>query len=70
VRHKIERQHPEWARLRYYLLPGDKLQERRIASLEPVAYGGVAIVEELCVLAAADARRLTEGVHDHLLLTL
>src|SRR6185369_16843303 len=37
VRHRLERQHPEWSRLRYYLLPGDRLQERRLASLEPVA---------------------------------
>jgi len=70
VRHRLERQHPEWSRLRYYLLPGDRLQERRLASLEPVAYGGRAQVSELCALAAEQARRLVDGVHDHLLLEL
>ena len=40
VRHRLEREHPEWPRLRHYLLPGDRLQERRLASLEVVAYRG------------------------------
>jgi uncharacterized protein YllA (UPF0747 family) len=70
VRHRLERQHPEWARLRYYLLPGDRLQERRLASLQPVAYGGAAVAGELCMLAAEHARRLADGVHEHLLLQL
>jgi len=70
VRHKLERQHPEWLRLRYYLLPGDKLQERRLASFEVVAYRGRAVAEELAELSAEHARRLTEGVHEHLVLEL
>ena len=70
VRHRLERQHPEWLRLRYYLLPGDKLQERRLASLEVVAYRGGAAGEELAELAAEHARRLADGVHEHLLLEL
>ncbi len=70
VRHRLERQHPEWARLRYYVLPGDKLQERRLASLEPVARGGLGVAGELCTIAADEARRLVGGAHDHLLLTL
>ena len=70
VRHRMERQHPEWVRLRYYMLPGDRLQERRLASLEPVAYGGPELAGELCELAAEQARRLAGGVHAHLLLEL
>jgi len=70
VRHRLERQHPEWLRLRYYLLPGDKLQERRLASLEVAAHRGAASGEELAELAAEHARRLADGVHEHLLLEL
>ena len=70
VRHRVERQHPEWARLRYYLLPGEKLQERRVCSVEPVAYRGAGVVEALCDLATEHAMRLADGVHDHLLLEL
>ena len=70
VRHRFDRQHPEWSRLRYYLLPGDKLQERRLCSMEPIAYKGAAVVQALCDLAAEQAMRLADGVHDHLLLDL
>jgi len=70
VRHRLERQHPEWLRLRYFLLPGDKLQERRLASMEVAAYRGAACGEELAELAAEHARRLADGVHEHLLLEL
>ncbi|HEY3216433.1 MAG TPA: bacillithiol biosynthesis BshC [Candidatus Eisenbacteria bacterium] len=69
-RHRLEREHPEWPRLRYYLLPGDKLQERRLASLEPVAYRGVALVAELCDLAESHAEGLEHGAHSHYLLEL
>ncbi len=70
VRHRLERQFPEWLRLRYYLLPGDRLQERRLASMEVVAYRGASATEELAELAADHARRLADGVHEHLLLEL
>jgi uncharacterized protein YllA (UPF0747 family) len=70
VRHRIERQHPEWLRLRHYLLPGEKLQERRLASLELVAYRGLAVAPALCGLAAEHARELTHGRHEHLLAEL
>jgi uncharacterized protein YllA (UPF0747 family) len=70
VRHRLERQHPEWPRLRYYLLPGERLQERRLASLEVVAYRGVRVVDELCDRAEEHARRLLEGAHEHYLLEL
>jgi hypothetical protein len=70
VRHHLERQHPEWPRLRYYLTPGDRLQERRLASLEVVAYRGVRAAPELCELAEAEARALARGDHAHLILDL
>jgi len=68
ARGQQDREHPLWRRLRYVLLPGDKLQERRLASLEPVARRGAAIVPELVELAAEHAERLASGVHEHLLL--
>ena len=70
VRHRLEREHPEWARVRYVLLPGDRLQERRLASLEPVARRGVEVVGELCDLAADAARELESGRHAHVLAEL
>lgn len=70
VRHKLERQHPEWPRLRYVLLPGDRLQERRLCSLQPLAYRGAGVVDELCGLAQEQVVRLADGVHEHLLLEL
>ena len=70
ARHRLELKHPAWVRIRYALLPGEKLQERRIASLLPVAFRGRAVVRELCELAASHARRLAEGSHEHYLLEL
>ena len=70
VRHRLERQHPEWLRLRYYLMPGDRLQERRLASLEVIAHRGRAVVPVLCDLAAEHVRALTRGVNEHLLVEL
>jgi bacillithiol synthase len=70
VRHRLERQHPEWLRLRYYLMPGDRLQERRLASLEVVAYRGRAVVPALCGLAADHVRALARGVNEHLVVEL
>ena len=70
VRHRLERQHPEWLRLRYFLLPGDRLQERRLASLEVVARRGAQVVDELRELAADHARRVARGVLEHLVLDL
>jgi len=70
LRHRLERQHPEWLRVRYYLTPGDKLQERRIASLDVVARRGAAVVAELCELGAEHARRIAAGVYEHLVLDL
>jgi bacillithiol synthase len=66
VRHRLERGHPEWPRLRHYLMPGDRLQERRLASLEVVAYRGRAVVPALCDLAAEHVRALARGVNEHL----
>ncbi len=70
VRHRLERRHPEWPRLRHYLMPGDRLQERRLASLEVVAHRGRAVVPALCDLAAEHVRALTRGVNEHLLVEL
>ncbi len=68
VRSRLDREHPAWKRLRYVLLPGDKLQERRIAVLEPVARRGAGVVAELCEAATAHAARTAEGVNEHWLL--
>jgi len=65
VRGRIDREHPAWRRLRYVLLPGDKLQERRLASLEPVARRGAGVIGEICDLAAEHAARTADGVHEH-----
>jgi bacillithiol synthase len=70
ARHRLEREHPEWLRLRYYLAPGDKLQERRLASLEPVAWRGIAVAGELCELAEDHAESLERGMHPHALVEL
>ena len=70
ARHRLERQHPEWLRLRYFLMPGDKLQERRLASLEVVARRGAPVVAELCELAAEHARRVAGGTLEHLVIDL
>jgi uncharacterized protein YllA (UPF0747 family) len=70
VRQRLERRHPAWGRVRYYLLPGDRLQERRIASFEPIAYGGLARAHDLCDRAADEAREVARGSHAHLMLEL
>jgi uncharacterized protein YllA (UPF0747 family) len=70
VRHQMERENPEWSRLRYYLLPGGKLQERRLASLEPVPYRGARVAAELCDLAEVHAESLERAEHPHYLLEL
>lgn len=70
VRHRLDREHPEWARLRYYLSPGDRPQERRLASLEPIAWRGEEAAGELCDLAAEHAAALEGGDWRHYLLEL
>ena len=70
VRHRLEREHPEWLRLRYYLSPGDRLQERRLASLEPVAWRGPAVVSQVCELAEEHAQALEAGEWLHYLVEL
>ena len=70
ARHRLEREHPEWLRLRYYLSPGDRLQERRIASLEPVAWRGPDVAAELCDLAEEHAAQVERGDWRHYLLEL
>lgn len=68
VRSKLDREHPAWKRLRYVLLPGDKLQERRLAALEPVARRGVGVIADLCEAAGEHAARTAAGVNEHWLL--
>jgi hypothetical protein len=70
VQKRLERQHPEWLRLRYYLMPGEKWQERRLASLEVAAYRGRATGGEVADLARDHARRLTRGVLEHVVAEL
>lgn len=70
VRHRLERQHPEWMRVRYLLLPGDKLQERRLASLEVPAWRGTAATAELSELALGHARRVGGRTLEHLVIDL
>ena len=69
-RHRIEREHPEWLRLRYHVLPGDKLQERRLASLQPVASRGPEVIAEMCDLAEAHAEAVEQGRFEHLVLDI
>jgi len=57
-----------WRRLRYVLQPGDRLQERRLASLEVVARRGRDVVRGLCDLATEHAHATADGVHEHYLL--
>jgi len=70
VRHQIERRHPEWLRLRYVLLPGDRLQERRLAGMEPVAWRGAALASEMTRLAGEQAEALERGTLEHFLVDL
>jgi len=69
-RHRLEREHPEWLRLRYHLLPGDRLQERRLASLQPVACRGAQVIDEMCDLAEAHAQAIEQGRFEHLVLDI
>jgi hypothetical protein len=68
ARGRLDREQPLWRRLRYVLQPGDKLQERRLASLEVVARRGRDVVRGLCDLATEHARGTADGVHEHYLL--
>jgi len=68
ARGRLDRDQPLWRRLRYVLQPGDKLQERRLASLEAVACRGHDVVRGLCDLATEHARATAGGVHEHYLL--
>jgi uncharacterized protein YllA (UPF0747 family) len=70
LRHQLDRHHPEWARLRYYLRPGDLFQERRVAGLDPIARRGAGTVADLCRLAAEHARRFASGVMESLVVEL
>jgi uncharacterized protein YllA (UPF0747 family) len=70
VRRKLEHQRPEWQRLRYYLMPGERWQERRLATLEVAAYRGAAVVAEIAELAHDHARRLADGVLEHAVIEL
>lgn len=70
VRHKLDREHPEWSRLRYYLSPGGRTQERTLAALEPVAYLGAGAVAGLCDLAVEQSEALERGLMRHYLLDL
>ncbi len=68
ARGKLDREQPLWRRLRYVVYPGDKLQERRLASLEPIARLGAGVVRELCEHAVEHAAKSAEGLHEHWLL--
>ena len=68
LRGRLDHEHPRWRRLRYALLPGDKLQERRLALLEPLARRGAGVVGDLCELAAEHTTRAAAGEHSHHLL--
>ena len=68
ARGRLDREQPLWRRLRYVLQPGDKLQERRLASLEVVARRGRDVVRGLSDLATGHARATAGGVHEHYLL--
>lgn len=70
ARHKLEREHPEWLRVRYYLSPGDKLQERRLSMLEPVVHRGSAVAGDLIELAVEHGAALEQGRSLHFLLEL
>jgi uncharacterized protein YllA (UPF0747 family) len=70
ARARLDREHPLWRRLRYLLHPGDKLQERRLVSLEPVARLGDGVVAGLCGHAAEHAARTADGRLEHWLLEM
>ena len=69
ARARLDREHPAWRRLRYVLLPGDKLQERRLA----VARAGRAPRRRAwpasCATWPPSTRaRARGGVHEHAVL--
>jgi len=68
ARGRLDREHPAWRRLRYVLQPGDKLQERRIVSLEAVARAGTGVAAALAAHATEHAARTADGVLEHWLL--
>jgi bacillithiol biosynthesis cysteine-adding enzyme BshC len=68
ARSRLDREQPLWRRIRYVLQPGDRLQERRLASLEVVARRGRDVVRGVCDLATEHARATAGGVHEHYLL--
>jgi len=68
ARARLDREQPLWRRLRYVLHPGDKLQERRLASLEVVARRGDGVVQALCELASEHGEKSARGVLEHVLL--
>jgi uncharacterized protein YllA (UPF0747 family) len=68
ARSRLDREQPLWRRLRYVLQPGDRLQERLLASLEVVARRGRDVVRGVCDLATEHARATAGGVHEHYLL--
>jgi len=68
ARSRLDREQPLWRRLRYVLQPGDRLQERRLASLEVVARRGRDVVSGVCDLATEHARATAGGGHEHYLL--
>ena len=68
ARGRLDREQPLWRRVRYVLQPGDKLQERRLASLDVVARCGADVVRGLCELATEHAEKSARGVHEHYLL--
>jgi len=70
ARHALERRHPAWPRVRYVLMPGEKLQERRIASLQPFAHRGAAVAGEVVALAGEHARAIERGIHEHFVVEL
>lgn len=70
VRHQLDRRHPEWVKLRYYLLPADKLQERRLAGMELVAWRGRAVGGELVELAQRAAESVAAGRREHVVADL
>lgn len=70
LRHQLERRHPGWARIRYYLFPGDRLQERRLAGLELAAWRGAGVGGELVELAERQAETVAAGRLEHLLVEL
>jgi hypothetical protein len=51
-------------------MPGDRFQERRLASLQLIAQRGRGVVADLCELAEQEAGNVALGIHEHLGLEL